>query len=193
MVRRAGRLGVLATLTAVAAGVLGAGPANAADKEVTWKAGFPIIGDQQVKSVIHTEIPATVKIGETVSVPFTIDADAGDVAADGLRLVGGTKISGAIRGSVVLTVSSGQSLPLAINVPIPETPVPPQGPLKFTASGKVELTIPKGVPTGPAKSAVGPKATSHVVTDSGLGEFDVDLALDPPTQDTLLGTTTVQG
>jgi hypothetical protein len=48
-----------------------------------------------------------------------------------------------------------------------------------------------GAPAGEATSSVDSAATTHVVTDSGLGEFDVDLTLDPPDQDATLGTTTV--
>jgi hypothetical protein len=46
-------------------------------------------------------------------------------------------------------------------------------------------------PAGEATSSVDSAATTHVVTDRGLGEFDVDLTLDPPDQDATLGTTTV--
>jgi hypothetical protein len=37
-----------------------------------------------------------------------------------------------------------------------------------------------GAPAGEATSSVDSAATTHVVTDRGLGEFDVDLTLDPP-------------
>jgi hypothetical protein len=41
--------------------------------------------------------------------------------------------------------------------------------------------------------SVGAAASTHVVTGSGLAEFDVALTPDPPDQDITLGTTTVSG
>ncbi|WP_158880296.1 DUF6801 domain-containing protein [Amycolatopsis anabasis] len=192
--RWAAGTGVVAAIVAVVVGVFGAGMAQAADKELTWKGAFPIIGEQTVKSVIHAEIPASVKAGEKVSVPFSIDVDAGQAAGDGLRLVGIKKLSGAIKSSVTLKVSSGQSVPLPIEVPIPDTEVPAEGALTFKAEGTVEFTIPQGTPAGEATTSVDPKATSHIKTDAtdpSLAEFDVELALDPPDQDTVLGKTQV--
>ncbi|MEU8639511.1 DUF6801 domain-containing protein [Amycolatopsis sp. NPDC048633] len=180
----------LATLLAGAVAVLSAGPAAAAEKSLTFKGGFPLIGDQQVTVVVNAEIPATATAGEPISVPFSLDVDAGQAAGDGLRLVGATKISGTITSKVNLAIG-GQSVAIPIELPIPETPVPAEGSLKFTAQGQVDFTVPAGTPAGEATSSVDSAATTHVVTDSGLGEFDVDLALDPPDQDTTLGTTTV--
>ncbi|WP_026361234.1 DUF6801 domain-containing protein [Amycolatopsis nigrescens] len=189
--RPAAKLGALTAVAAVAVGVFGAGMASAADKELTFSGEFPIIGVQSVKTVVHVDIPANVKPGDALDVPFSLDVDAGAAAGDGLRLVGATKVSGDIKSSVTLTVSDGQSVPLSIALPIPETPVPAEGPLVFKAEGAVKFTVPGGVPTGEAKINVDPKAVSHIITDSDLGEFDVNLALDPPDQDTLLGTTQI--
>ncbi|WIV55264.1 hypothetical protein [Amycolatopsis nalaikhensis] len=69
--------------------------------------------------------------------------------------------------------------------------MPAEGTLKFTAQGQVDFTIPAGTPAGEATSSVDAAATTHVATDSSLGEFDVELALDPPDQDATLGTTTI--
>ncbi|WP_158891146.1 DUF6801 domain-containing protein [Amycolatopsis anabasis] len=189
--RRLFRAGIVTAVAMAATGVLGAGTAGAADKALTWKGGFPVIGDQSVKSVIHVDIPAKVSSGQAVSVPFSIDVDAGAGAGDGLRLVGAKKLAGTIKSSVTLTASNGQSVPLKIELPIPDTEVPKEGPLTFAAKGSVDFKVPAGVPAGPAKTAVDAKATSHIVTDSLLGEFDVNLVLDPPDQDTVLGTTEV--
>jgi hypothetical protein len=143
LVRRTWKTGMVALL-AGAVVALSAGPAAAAEKTLTCKGGFPLIGDQTVSVVVKAEIPATATAGTPVSVPFSLDVDAGQAAGDGLRLVGATKISGSIKSKV--------------NV---------------------------------ATSSVDAAATTHVVTDSSLGEFDVELALDPPDQDTTLGTTTI--
>ncbi|MFD9888511.1 DUF6801 domain-containing protein [Amycolatopsis sp. NPDC059027] len=192
--RPAARAGVLATVTAVTVGLLGAGTASAADKELTFTGEFPIIGTQSVKTVVHADIPASVQPGDTVDVPFSLDVDAGASAGDGLRLIGATKLSGTITSSVTLTANGGQTVPLSVEVPIPETPVPAQGPLTFKADGTVKFTIPQETPTGEAKTTVDPKAGTHIKTDvqdPSLAEFDVNLQLDPPDQDTLLGTTQV--
>ncbi|WP_216215353.1 DUF6801 domain-containing protein [Amycolatopsis aidingensis] len=183
------RAGIVAAVAAV--GLFGAGTASAADTTLTWKGAFPIIGEQTVETVVHVDIPEQATPGEQLSVPFSIDVDAGTAAADGLRLVGATQISGEISSSVTITASDGQSVPLTIKLPIPETPVPAEGSLTFAAEGSVDFAIPEGVPSGPAETTVDPEASTHVVTDSSLGEFDVELALDPPDQDTLLGTTEV--
>lgn len=167
------------------------GTAAAAEKNLTYKGGFPLIGDQQVAVVVKAEIPATAQAGSPISVPFTLDVDAGQAAGDGLRLVGATKISGTISSKVNVALTGGQSVSIPVELPIPDTAVPAEGPLKFTADGNVEFTIPTGTPAGEATSSVDGAATTHVVTDSSLGEFDVQLALDPPDQDTVLGKTTV--
>ncbi|WP_284747126.1 DUF6801 domain-containing protein [Amycolatopsis sp. RTGN1] len=191
LVRKKRFLGMgLATLLAGAVALLSAGPAAAAEKSLTFKGGFPLIGDQQVTVVVKADIPATATAGTPVSVPFSLDVDAGQAAGDGLRLVGATKVSGTIAAKVNVAIG-GQSVAIPIDLPIPETPVPAEGSLKFTAQGQVDFTIPAGTPAGEATSSVDSAATTHVVTDSGLGEFDVDLTLDPPDQDATLGTTTV--
>ena len=191
LVRKKRFLGMgLATLLAGAVAVLSAGPAAAAEKSLTYQGGFPLIGDQQVTVVVKADIPATATAGSPVSVPFSLDVDAGQAAGDGLRLVGATKISGTITSKVNVAIG-GQSVAIPIELPIPETPVPAEGSLKFTASGQVDFAVPAGTPAGEATSSVDSAATTHVVTDSGLGEFDVDLTLDPPDQDATLGTTTV--
>ncbi|GAA4524343.1 DUF6801 domain-containing protein [Amycolatopsis samaneae] len=190
---RFAKAGILAVAAAVVT-VCGAGQAAAADKSLTWKGGFPIIGDQTVKTVVHVDIPAKATIGQPVSVPFSLDVDAGDSTADGLRLVGAKKVGGAIDASVSLKVSSGQAISLKVNLPIPDTEVPASGPLKFTAKGKVDFTVPQGTPAGKATTSVEPKSVTHVTTDASdpsLAKFDVDLALDPPSQDTVLGSTDV--
>ncbi|SEF21308.1 hypothetical protein SAMN05421837_101808 [Amycolatopsis pretoriensis] len=180
----------LAALLACAVAVVSAGPAAAAEKSLTYKGGFPLIGDQQVTVVVKADIPATATAGTPVSVPFSLDVDAGQAAGDGLRLVGATKVSGSIKSQVNVAIG-GQSVAIPIELPIPETPVPAEGSLKFTAQGQVDFTVPAGTPAGEATSSVDAAATTHVVTDSGLGEFDVALTLDPPDQDATLGTTTV--
>jgi hypothetical protein len=190
LVRKTWRTGMVA-LVASAVVALSAGPAAAAEKTLTFKGGFPLIGDQTVSVVVKAEIPATATAGSPVSVPFSLDVDAGQTAGDGLRLVGATKISGTITAKVDVAVSGGQSVAIPVELPIPETPVPAEGSLKFSAQGQVDFTVPAGTPAGDATSSVGAAATTHVVTDSGLGEFDVQLALDPPDQDTTLGTTTI--
>jgi hypothetical protein len=180
----------MAALLAGAVAVVSAGPAAAAEKTLTFKGGFPLIGDQQVSVVVKADIPATATAGTPVSVPFSLDVDAGQAAGDGLRLVGATKISGDIKSEVNVAIG-GQAVAIPVELPIPETPVPAEGTLKFTARGQVDFTIPAGTPAGDATSSVDPAATTHVVTDSSLGEFDVELALDPPDQDATLGTTTI--
>lgn len=189
--RPVAKAGLVGAVAAITVGVFGAGMAGAADKPLTYSGEFPIIGAQQVKAVVHVDIPKNVKAGDTVDVPFSVDVDAGAAAGDGLRLVGTKTLSGDIKTAVKLTVSSGQSVPLAIALPIPDTQVPAEGPLTFTAKGGVKFTIPGGVPAGEAKVNVEPTVSSHIKTDSGLGEFDVPLKLDPPSQDTLIGTTQV--
>ncbi|MFB9689858.1 DUF6801 domain-containing protein [Amycolatopsis plumensis] len=186
--RRRG-IGVAALLTAALA-IVSAGPAAAAEKSFTYRGGFPLIGDQQVAVVVHADIPATATAGSTISVPFSLDVDAGQTAGDGLRLVGATKLSGTIKSQVNVAIGS-QSVAIPVELPIPETPVPAEGSLKFTALGQVDFTVPAGTPAGEATSSVDSAATTHVVTDSALGEFDVALTLDPPDQDATLGTTTV--
>jgi len=183
--------GVVAALAALALFLFGSGNALAADKALTFSGEFPLIGKQQVSTVVHVDIPATATPGQTVSVPFSIDVDSGAAAADGLRLVGATKISGSIKAASVVTLSDGQSVSIPVELPIAETPVPATGPLTFTAEGSVDFTVPTGVAAGDATVSVDPAAVSHIVTDSSLGEFDVNLSLDPTDQDTTLGTTTV--
>ncbi|WP_026360139.1 DUF6801 domain-containing protein [Amycolatopsis nigrescens] len=189
--RQSARAGIVASIVAILVGLFGGGMANAAEKSLTFKGAFPIIGEQSVTAVVKAEIPATATGGQALSVPFTLDVDAGVAAGDGLRLVGATKISGNIKSSVTIKLASGDTVPLPVELPIPETPVPPEGALTFSASGTVEFTVPAGTPAGTATTSVDPEAVSHVVTDSDLGEFDVNLALDPPDQDTVLGTTEI--
>ena len=184
--RRPAGIAIAAALLALSTAV----PAGAAEKPLTYKGGFPIIGDQKVAVVVKADIPATAHAGSPISVPFTLDVDAGQAAADGLRLVGGTKISGTIKSKVNVKVA-GNAVAIPVELPIPETPVPAQGTLKFTAQGQVNFTVPAGTPAGDATSSVDSAATTHVKTDSGLGEFDVALSLDPPDQDATLGKTTI--
>ncbi|WP_181776880.1 DUF6801 domain-containing protein [Amycolatopsis pittospori] len=194
LVRKGVRRFCAAGIAAAVAGTMmlsAAGTAAAAEKNLTYKGGFPLIGDQQVAVVVKAEIPATAQAGTPLSVPFSLDVDAGQAAGDGLRLVGATKVSGTISSKVNVALTGGQSVSIPVELPIPDTAVPAEGPLKFTAEGKVEFTIPTGTPAGDATSSVDGAATTHVVTDSSLGEFDVQLALDPPDQDTVLGKTTV--
>jgi hypothetical protein len=61
--------------------------------------------------------------------------------------------------------------------------------VRFRVVGRVGAD-PRECP-GEATSSVDSAAITHVATDSSLGEFDVDLTLDPPDQDATLGTTTV--
>lgn len=172
--------------------LFGVGAASAAAKTLTWKGNFPIIGEQTVTTVVNAEIPATAKPGQTLDVPFSLDVDAGPAAAEGLRLVGATTLSGSISSKVNFTDSAGNTTPVDIKLPIPETPVPQQGPLKFTAKGAATITIPQNAATGPAQSAVAASASTHVETDSDqLDKFDVQLSLAPPDQDTVLGETKV--
>lgn len=180
----------VAALLAAALAIVSAGPAAAAEKTLTYRGGFPLIGDQTVTVVVKADIPAATTAGSTISVPFSLDVDAGQAAGDGLRLVGATKLSGSIKSQVNVAIG-GQSVAIPVELPIPETPVPAEGSLKFTAAGQVDFTVPAGTPAGEATSSVDAAASTHVVTDSGLGEFDVALALDPPEQDATLGTTTV--
>ncbi|QWF84060.1 DUF6801 domain-containing protein [Amycolatopsis sp. CA-230715] len=178
----------------VVLGVFGAGTARAVDKTLTWEGAFPIIGTQSVKSVVHVDVPAKAAPGQTVSVPFSIDVDAGTAAADGLRLVGVTKLGGKIDAKVNVTASGGKVDPVRVTLDIPETKVPEQGGLTFTANGTVDFTVSAGTPAGPAKSAVDKEAVSHITTDAkdpSLAKFDVNLTLSPPEQDTVLGTTEV--
>lgn len=189
--RNATRAGVLTAVTAVALGVFGAGMAAAADKSLTFKGAFPLIGQQSVHTVVHVNIPAKATPGQALTVPFSIDVDAGKAAGDGLRLVGAKNVAGTIKSSVTLKASDGRTVPLPIELPIPKTAVPPQGALTFAAKGSVRFTVPKGVAAGAAKTSVDATATTHVVTDSSLGQFDVKLTLDPAGQDTVLGSTQV--
>ncbi|QWF78875.1 DUF6801 domain-containing protein [Amycolatopsis sp. CA-230715] len=187
------RAGVLAAAAATVMTVLGAGAASAADKPLDWKGAFPIIGDQTVKTVVHVDIPAEAKIGQQLKVPFSLDADVGTSAADGLRLVGAKKLGGSIDASVSLKLGD-KAIPLQIKMPIPDTEVPAEGTLKFTAKGEVNFTVPQGIQPGEATTSVDPKAVSHVTTDAAdpsLAKFDVNLALDPPSQDAVLGKTKV--
>jgi hypothetical protein len=189
--RKTRRRGIgLAALLAGALAIVSAGPAAAAEKTLTYRGGFPLIGDQAVTVVVGADIPATAAAGSTVSVPFSLDVDAGQAAGDGLRLVGATQLSGTIKSQVNVAIG-GQSVAIPVALPIPATPVPAEGGLEFTARGQVDFTVPAGTPAGEAISSVDPAASTHVVTDSSLGEFDVALTLDPPDQDAVLGTTTV--
>ncbi|MEU8414677.1 DUF6801 domain-containing protein [Amycolatopsis japonica] len=193
LVRKGVRRFRAAGIAAVVAGTVmltSAGTAAAVEKNLTYKGGFPIIGDQKVAVVVKAEIPATAKAGEPISVPFTLDVDSGQAAGDGLRLVGAKKLSGTISSKVNIALGE-QKVSIPIELPIPDTEVPAEGSLKFTATGKVDFTIPAGTPAGEATSSVDAAATSHIVTDSSLGEFDVNLTLDPPDQDAVLGKTTV--
>ncbi|SDC46191.1 DUF6801 domain-containing protein [Actinokineospora iranica] len=183
--------GVVAVVAALFALMFGVGSAAAVDKELTYKGAFPLIGEQTVSTVVHVDIPEKATAGETLSVPFSIDVDAGEATTQGLQLVGAKKLSGGIKASVTLTISDGQSVQVPVELPIPETAVPTEGTLKFTAEGSVDFTVPAGVPAGEATTKVDPEAVTHVVTDSSLGEFDVNLSLAPPEQDTVLGKTQV--
>lgn len=93
-----------------------------------------------------------------------------------------------------VTASGGKVDPVRVTLDIPETKVPEQGGLTFTANGTVDFTVSAGTPAGPAKSAVDKEAVSHITTDAkdpSLAKFDVNLTLSPPEQDTVLGTTEV--
>ncbi|MFD2491377.1 DUF6801 domain-containing protein [Amycolatopsis jiangsuensis] len=187
------RMGVLATATAAAVTVLGAGVASAADKPLDFKGSFPLIGEQTVSTVVHVDVPESATIGQTVSVPFSLDADVGTAAADGLRLVGVTTLGGSIDASVTVQIGD-QPVALPVSLPIPDTAIPDEGTLAFTAEGSVDFTVPEGVPAGEATTSVDPEAVTHVTTDASdpsLANFDVNLALDPADQDTVLGTTQI--
>jgi hypothetical protein len=103
--RKTRRRGIgLAALLAGALAIVSAGPAAAAEKTLTYRGGFPLIGDQAVTVVVGADIPATAAAGSTVSVPFSLDVDAGQAAGDGLRLVGATQLSGTIKSQVNVAI-----------------------------------------------------------------------------------------
>ncbi|WP_424185181.1 DUF6801 domain-containing protein [Actinokineospora sp. G85] len=182
--------GVIAALAAIALFLFGSGSALAAEKTLTFSGEFPLIGVQQVSTAINVEIPATATPGQAVQVPFSINVDAGAAATDGLRLVGATKVSGTITAAATVTLSDGQTVDIPVELPITETAVPAEGSLTFPAEGAVDFTVPTGVAAGDATVSVAAAATSHIVTDSSLGEFDVNLTQDEG-QDAVLGTTTI--
>lgn len=183
--------GIVAVLTALALTLLGTSNAFAVDKSLTFSGSFPLIGTQTVTTVTHVNVPASVKRGTTVTVPFSIDVNAGQTAADGLRLVGATQISGNITASVSVKASNNTVYTVPVSLPIGATPVPATGPLTFTASGSVAFALPASAATGTATVSVNPNASSHIVTNSALGTFDVALTLSPASQNTTLGTTNI--
>ncbi|OLR92698.1 DUF6801 domain-containing protein [Actinokineospora bangkokensis] len=182
--------GIVAVLTALALTLLG-GNAFAVDKTLTFSGSFPLIGTQTVTTVTHVNIPTSTKRGTTVTVPFSIDVDAGQTAADGLRLVGAKSFSGTITASTSVKASNGTVYKVPVSLPIASTAVPATGPLKFTASGSVAFAVPATAATGTATVSVDPTASSRIVTTSALGTFDVALTLSPASQNTVLGTSTV--
>lgn len=196
------RTRVAATAVVVAVGaVMGAGIASAnvpVDKTLTFRGDFPVIGElKDIRGQIVTSLPSPVKVGQSGTVPFTLNVDAPPDAGDGLNLIGAASLEGFVDADIVLTDSAGTVATVHVHLPVPSTPTPPPGErLKFTASG--DVAFPAGHHAGAATVKLNPSTAATTLTpkdsagnNTALGTFTVDLTLDPPDQDTTLGTVQV--
>ncbi|PWW65511.1 DUF6801 domain-containing protein [Actinokineospora spheciospongiae] len=180
----------------VAAGlVLGTGSSGAVPVSLTlnYTCPFPLIGNQAIKAVITTDLPASVGIGEpTGEIKINAVTTVPETATQGLTLVGATTVEGtALAASTV--AAPGITLPVNVPITVPKTNVPASGAfdvpasgsapsLSFTQPGEAKITV------GDLKLTLTPKTATGAET--GLGTFD-SACTQVPGQNNLLHTFTI--
>jgi hypothetical protein len=171
----------------VAAGLLiGAGSSAAVPVSLTqqYTCPFPLIGDQPIKVVVTSDMPATIAVGQATGA-FTIKAvsTVSATATQGLNLVGATSIEGtAVSGDLV--TAPNLNLPVNVPVTIPNQPVPQDGSaFDLVANGSTPSLTFGQSNVGTAKIFVNslkltmtPKKSDG--TPTGLGTFDSECRLD---------------
>ncbi|RLK54160.1 DUF6801 domain-containing protein [Actinokineospora cianjurensis] len=175
----------------VAAGLLlgsGAGVAEPVSLTLNYTCPFPLIGNQAIKVVISSDIPATIGVGEpTGAFDITAITTVPDTATQGLTLVGAATVEGkAVSGASV--AAPGVTVPVNVPITVEKTPVPASGAFDVKATGQTpSLTFAQA---GTAKISVNeltltltPKKADGTLT--GLGTFDSPCTLNPGQDNTL--------
>ncbi|WP_035279799.1 DUF6801 domain-containing protein, partial [Actinokineospora spheciospongiae] len=157
--------------------LLGGGTSSAAPVSLTlnYSCPFPLIGNQDIKVVINTDLPTSVAVGEQTGA-FDIQAitTVSGTATQGLSLVGAATVEGtALAGATV----AAPDITLPVNVPIavPKTNVPASGAFDIPATGSTpSLSFQKPgeakITLGDLKLTLSPKRADGTLT--GLGTFD---------------------
>ncbi|SES36729.1 DUF6801 domain-containing protein [Actinokineospora terrae] len=175
----------------VAAGLLlgsGAGVAEPVSLTLNYTCPFPLIGNQAIKVVISSDIPASVGVGEpTGAFDITAITTVPDTATQGLTLVGAATVEGkAVSGASV--AAPGVTVPVSVPITVEKTPVPASGAFDVKATGQTpSLTFTQA---GTARISVNeltltltPKKADGTLT--GLGTFDSPCTLNPGQDNTL--------
>ncbi|MEE1927058.1 DUF6801 domain-containing protein [Streptomyces sp. TRM 70351] len=166
---------------AVAAGGLvafaGPGSASAVPVSLTldYQCPFPLIGQQQVRVTINTDMPAEIPVGESTGA-FQIDtvSRVPETATQGLNLVGAKTLEGTgVASSEVDTPEA--TLPVNVPVDLEKTDIPATGafdvnaggstpPLTFSQPGSATITVNDLLLTLTPRTADG--------SETGLGTFE---------------------
>ncbi|OLR94006.1 DUF6801 domain-containing protein [Actinokineospora bangkokensis] len=193
---------VLAGASAATAGalvatglLLGGGTSSATPVSLTlnYSCPFPLIGNQTIKTVINTDLPTTIAVGQPTGT-FDIKAitTVPDTATQGLVLVGAATVEGSAKAAATVA-APGITLPVQVPISVPKSPVPASGAFDLTATGSTpSLTFSNpGTATitiGALNLTLSPKRADG--TETGLGTFDSACTL-LPNQNTTLATFTI--
>ncbi|OLR90319.1 hypothetical protein BJP25_03215 [Actinokineospora bangkokensis] len=157
--------------------LLGSGGAGAVPVSLTlnYDCPFPLIGNQQIKAVISTDLPTSVAVGEqTGAIVVKAVTTVPETATQGLVLVGAKTVEGTAQAAARVE-ASGITLPVDVPITVPKTNVPASGAFDVTAEGSAPSMV--FATPGSAKISVGdlkltltPKTADGAET--GLGTFD---------------------
>ncbi|SDD70741.1 DUF6801 domain-containing protein [Actinokineospora iranica] len=170
--------------------LLGSGTSSADPVSLTlnYTCPFPLIGDQPIKVVINSDMPASVGVGEQTGV-FDIKAvsTVPETATQGLALVGAKSIEGkAVSGAKV--DAPGISLPVNVPVAIAKTEVPASGAFDVVATGQtpsLSFTQPGTAKITVSELSLNLTPRTADGAETGLGTFDSVCTLNPGQENTL--------
>lgn len=170
----AGAAGLVAATLAVTAGTGAAVPIT---KTIDYSCPFPMIGKQNVKVTIKTDIPSSIPVGQpTGKFNIVSTANAGKTTTEGLNLVGASTIEGIAKMDATVAVP-GSTLPVKVPNTIPKTNIPADGNdlvLNNITGSTPSLTFDQA---GPGKITLGNMLLTMTPKDSagaetGLGTFE---------------------
>ncbi|WP_424184599.1 DUF6801 domain-containing protein [Actinokineospora sp. G85] len=177
--------------------LLGSGSSSAVPVSLTlnYTCPFPLIGNQDIKAVITSDLPASVGIGEqTGKIAVKAVTTVSETATQGLTLVGAKTVEGSALAAATVA-APGITLPVNVPIAVEKTNVPASGAFDVNASGEApSLSFQQAgeakITVGDLKLTLTPKTADGAET--GLGTFE-SACTAKPGQDNLLHTFTIGG
>ncbi|MFE0188053.1 DUF6801 domain-containing protein [Streptomyces sp. NPDC058989] len=185
--------GATIVLTTVTTGTADAEPVSL---KVKYLCSFPLIGAQPVTVEIKSDLPKSIKVGESSpEVQISTLSTVGAASTAGLNLVGARTLEGTATASTDVVAPQG-TLPVQVPVSLTKTQIPPAGEFSIPAAGSAPgLTFTRA---GTAKVTVG-KLTMRLTPRNAsggttvLGTFTSKCSLRPDDQDNVLATIEILG